>query len=132
MPAIDPATTSPLETYRSYLRQGQLAYQFSVAAQRAVFFPRLVCPFTGSTQLAWRVSAGLGQVHATTVVYPREGDPYNVALIELDEGFRMMSRVEGLPPGEVAIGQRVRVQFRAVPEEPAPLPVFVREEGAAS
>ena len=41
-------TTSPLATYISHLEKGELAYQFSPAAQRAVFFPRLVCPFTGS------------------------------------------------------------------------------------
>lgn len=123
---------SPLETYRSYLRQGQLAYQFSTVAQRAVFFPRLVCPFTGSTTLEWRVSAGVGQVHATTVVHPREGSPYNVALVELAEGFRMMSRVEGVAADQVSIGQRVRVRFVDVPEEPAPLPVFVPETESVS
>jgi len=121
-----------LETYRSYLRQGKLAYQFSPAAGRAVFFPRLVCPFTGSTALEWRVSAGIGQVHATTVVHPREGAPYNVALIDLAEGFRMMSRVDGVAASQVAIGQRVRVHFVEVPEDPAPLPVFALHEESAS
>lgn len=116
---------SPLETYRSYLRNGQLGYQYSPSAQRAVFFPRLVCPFSGTTELEWRVSQGIGTVHATTVVFPRKGDAYNVALIDLDEGFRMMSRVEGMAPEDVRIGMRVTVQFRDEPEEPAPLPVFV-------
>lgn len=116
---------SPLARYQAHLRQGQLAYQFSPAAGRAVFFPRLVCPFSGSTELLWRISQGEGSVHATTVVFPREGAPYNVALIDLDEGFRMMSRVEGLAPEAVAIGLRVRVTFQEAANQPAPLPVFV-------
>lgn len=123
---------SPLETYRSHARAGRLAYQFSAAADRAVFFPRLVCPFTGDTGLEWRISQGAGTVHATTVVFPREGLPYNVALVELDEGFRMMSRVEGVPPEQVCIGLRVKVRFLDDPKEPAPLPVFdCQPKGAA-
>lgn len=117
-------TSSPLETYRGHLRRHELAYQYSQQANRAVFFPRLVCPFTGSTQLEWRISHGLGKVHATTVVYPRDGSPYNVSLIELDEGFRMMSRVEDIAPSDIHIGLRVKVRFDTVSDEPAPLPVF--------
>ncbi len=116
---------SPLATYRAYLSRNELAYQFSPAAGKAVFFPRLVCPFTGSTKLEWRVSRGLGTVHATTVVHPREGAPYNVAMIELEEGFRMMSRVEAIDPADVRIGLRVAVRFVTVDSEPAPIPVFV-------
>ena len=54
--------TSPLATYLSHLEKGELAYQFSPAANRAVFFPRVLCPFTGSDKLEWRVSKGLGTV----------------------------------------------------------------------
>lgn len=118
-------TQSPLAIYRAHLAQGELAYQYSPQADKAVFFPRLVCPFTGSTQLDWRISKGLGEVHATTVIYPKDGAPYNVALIDLDEGFRMMSRVQEIDPHTVSIGQRVRVIFVQEEGPPAPLPVFV-------
>ena len=127
---LDKASVSPLETYRSYLREGKLAYQYSPQAGKAVFFPRLVCPFTGSTNLEWRVSAGKGEVHATTVVFPREGAPYNVALVVLDEGFRMMTRVDGIDPKSVAIGMKVRVSFVEEEGQPAPLAVFVVDEEA--
>src|SRR5262249_35473966 len=75
---------------------------------RAVFYPRMLCPFTGSDRLEWRISKGLGTVYATTVVHPIEGMPFNVALIDCDEGFRLMSRVEDIAPELVRIGQRVR------------------------
>ena len=68
----------------------------------------MICPFTGSDRLEWRVSAGLGTVYATTVTHPREGAPYNVALIDCDEGFRLMSRVEDIAPEAVQIGMRVK------------------------
>ncbi|MEF7617422.1 OB-fold domain-containing protein [Aquincola sp. MAHUQ-54] len=118
-------TTSPLARYRAFLREGRLAYQFSPAAGRAVFFPRLVCPFTGSTALEWRVSEGLGTVHATTVVHPREGAPYNVALIDVDEGFRMMSRVDAVAPEAVHIGLRVLLRVAEGAPDEGPQPAFV-------
>jgi len=49
---------------------------------RAVFYPRVICPFTGNTALEWRIASGLGTVYATTVTHPAQGEPYNVALID--------------------------------------------------
>jgi len=126
---------SPLAVYQQHLDRGELAYQFSPEADRAVFYPRVICPFTGSGRLEWRVSAGLGTVYATTVTHPREGAPYNVALIDVDEGFRLMSRVEDIAPEAVRIGMRVKFRVhRPQPDqrggdEPA-YPVFVPVEGA--
>ena len=115
---------APYARYVRYLKAGELAYQFSLAAERAVFFPRVRCPYSGQDCLEWRISSGLGTVYSTSVVYPRKDNPYNVALIDLDEGFRMMSRVVADDPLQVNIGQRVR--FRAVLEEGLddPIPVF--------
>ena len=116
---------SPLAVYQTHLEKGELAYQWSPAANRAVFYPRVICPFSGSDRLEWRVSSGLGTVYATTVTYPREGAPYNVALIDCDEGFRLMSRVEGVAPEAVRIGMRVRVRMHRPDGDEPPYPVFV-------
>jgi uncharacterized OB-fold protein len=120
-------TQSPLKTYLDHLERGELAYQFSPAANRAVFYPRVLCPFTGSDRLEWRVSAGTGTVYATTVVHPQEGAPFNVALIDCDEGFRLMSRVEDIAPNDVKIGMRVRFRVHRPGGEEPPCPVFVPE-----
>jgi acetyl-CoA acetyltransferase/uncharacterized OB-fold protein len=122
--------TPPHATYFAHLAKGELAYQWSTAAGRAVFFPRLVCPFTGSTALEWRIASGLGTVHSTTTVHPVEGAPYNVALIDCDEGFRMMSRVEDVAPQEVSVGMRVRLRVHQPAGEEAPLPVFIPADPA--
>ena len=122
-------TQSPLKTYLDHLERGELAYQFSPTAKRAVFYPRVLCPFTGSDQLEWRVSAGKGTVHATTVVHPQEGAPFNVALIDCDEGFRLMSRVEDIAPEAVKIGMRVRFRVHKPEGEDPAYPVFTPEAG---
>jgi uncharacterized OB-fold protein len=95
-----------------------------------VFYPRVLCPFTGSSKLEWRLSKGLGTVYATTVVHPAEGASYNVALIDCDEGFRLMSRVEDIDPMHVQIGQRVRFRVHRPGGEEPPCPVFVPAEAA--
>ena len=118
---------SPLATYNSHLEKGELAYQFSLEANRAVFFPRVICPFTGSDKLEWRVSKGRGTVYATTVVHPAEGAPFNVALIDCDEGFRLMSRVEEIAPDAVKIGMRVKFRVHRPGGDEAPIPVFTPE-----
>jgi len=121
---------APYARYVRHLKAGELAYQFSPVAGRAVFFPRVRCPYSGQDCLEWRISAGVGTVYSTSVVYPRKGDPYNVALIDLDEGFRLMSRVVMDDPMQVAIGQRVRFQAVAEAELDDPIPVFVPLESA--
>jgi len=125
MPTPEP---SPLKTYLAHLERGQLAYQFSPQAGRAVFYPRLICPATGSEQLEWRVSKGLGTVYSTTVVNAQDGATYNVALIDCDEGFRLMSRVEGIAPEEVQIGMRVEFRVHRPGGEEPPMPIFVPVE----
>ena len=118
------AERSPQATYLAHLEKGELAYQWSPAARRAVFYPRLVCPHSGSTELEWRIASGLGTVYSTTVVHPVEGKPFNVALIDCDEGFRLMSRVEDIAPEAVAIGMRVRFRVHRPGGEEPPMPVF--------
>ena len=115
---------SPNATFVGYLRQGKLAYQFSTVSNKAVFFPRLVCPFSGTDCLEWRESAGFGVVYSTSALHTRDSAPYNVALIDMDEGFRLMSRVEDIPAEEVRIGLRVRFRVHA-PEGEDPYPVFI-------
>ena len=115
---------SPLATYLKYLDGGELAFQVDGPEGRPVFFPRVVSPGTGNTNLAWRVSRGAGTVYATTVVYYKGEAPLNVALIDLDEGFRLMSRVEGIDATEVRIGMRVTLLIRPADDTRAAFPVF--------
>ena len=109
------AERPPLAVFAEHAARGDLAYQVD-GRGRPVWRPRYG-PYE------WRVSAGRAAVYATTVVRRRGEPPANVALVELDEGFRMMTRVEGVEPEEVRIGMRVRVRFDEG------VPVFVPEEG---
>lgn len=96
-----------------------------------VFPPRMAQPGTGAPELDWMEPSGLGTVYATTVV--RQKPPatdYNIALVDLAEGVRMMARVDGLAPQDVTIG--LAVKARVVRENDQPLVVFFPVEGASS
>ena len=115
---------SPVAICEAAWRDGRLSYPRTEEGV-PVWPPRIAAPGTGKP-LTWHDSAGLGTVYATTALHSRDTPARNVALIELDEGFRMMSRVEGLPGDAVRVGLRVRVRFTDPdPETGSRLPVFV-------
>jgi uncharacterized OB-fold protein len=117
---------APALAYRRHLENGKLGYQRCADCSAAVFYPRVLCPVCGSGALEWRESKGRGTVYATTAVHSRDRDLRSVVLVDLDEGFRMMSRVEGVPAEAVEIGARVRFEVRQG-EEDEPVAVFVLE-----
>jgi uncharacterized OB-fold protein len=114
----DQHAPGPSSVFAAALAGGILLYQRCEACGRNVFYPRLACPYCGCPRLEWRESAGRGTVYSTTAVSRRGGDPYNVALIDLDEGIRMMSKVVGIPAEAVAIGTTVRMEVERVDGHP--------------
>jgi uncharacterized protein len=104
----------PDPEYLEHLAAGRFMIQRSRGSGRHVFYPRVAEPGTGARDLEWVLASGKGVVYATTVVRVKPPAPsYNVAIVELEEGPRMLSRVEGLPPEQVTIGQRVRARIVA-------------------
>ena len=110
-------TPTPTGTAQRHWQQaldsGQFLLQHCSACDHAVHFPRELCPHCGSTALQWRTPSGQGTVHAVTTVRRKAdaGGDLNVSLIDLDEGVRLMARVDGLPLEAVRIGQRVQARI---------------------
>lgn len=118
----DLSILSPRARFLVHCARGELAFQRDPSTGRAIFYPRMAAPGSGAEDPPWEVSAGIGTVYSTTCVRSRNGD-HNVALIDMEEGFRLLSRVEGAAPDAVRIGQRVRVRMRTDDGE-EPYPVF--------
>ena len=96
---------------------------------RRHFYPRAVCPFCRSLAVCYRPASGTGSIYSYTVHRQPAGPefagdvPYVVAIVTLDEGPRMLTRIVGRPSDAVAIGQRVVfVPQRVGPE--ASIPCF--------
>lgn len=98
--------------------QGQLLIQRCTACGRAIFYPRAVCPQCHAPDPAWIAASGGGTLHSYSVLHRAgtpgwEADvPYVVALIDLDEGVRVMGNVLDAVPSTVRIGMRVHVTFQ--------------------
>ncbi len=95
-----------------------------------MFYPRAVCPHCLGNDLEWRRVSGRGRLHTFTVVHRGQkgfpiGPPYVIAIVELDEGPRMMTNLVGIDPdpAKLSIGMPVEVVFQDVSAEVA-LPHF--------
>jgi uncharacterized protein len=101
--------TSPSTPDAAALNQGRFLIQHCGSCGQHIYFPREICPHCGSDAVELVAPAGTGTVYAVTTVRrkPDAGGDLNVSLIDLDEGVRLMGRVEGVAADTVRIGQRV-------------------------
>ena len=132
---FEPPVSAVSTPFWDATRDRRLVLQHCAACTRAVWYPRVLCPHCGATELEWREVDGAATVHAVSVQYrpghPALADrvPYAVALVDLDAGVRMMTNVFGCPADEVAVGQRVRPTWEPLTDgrnllvyEPEPRP----------
>ncbi|HLN17447.1 MAG TPA: Zn-ribbon domain-containing OB-fold protein [Acidimicrobiales bacterium] len=89
--------------------RGELRYQECPDCGHRQFYPRLICTGCGG-EPAWAVASGRGTVHTFTVVRQNLSPPfvdllpYVLAIVELEEGPRMMGNVTDCDPADVHIG----------------------------
>jgi len=87
--------------------------------QSAFFYPRTLCPRCGSRDLEWSQASGTGTLHAFCVHYQssepglEDGVPFATALVDLDDGPRLMAFLVGVSedPELIEIGTRLRVEY---------------------
>lgn len=114
--------------YWEGIARGELRIQRCDACSRHVFYPRSICPHCFSDQLSWVTASGKGTIYTYTVVHQAFGSfagdvPFTVAIVELEEGVRMMTRIIDGPRERVTIGAPVRVTFESVADDMT-LPYF--------
>ncbi len=112
-------TIKPEQEYFAHLSQGRFMLQRSRSSGEFFFYPRVAAPVTGARDLEWAEVSGRGVVYAVTIMRPKPPQaPYNVVLVDLEEGPRMMSRVEGVEPQAVRIGMAVMARITTQDEKP--------------
>lgn len=130
-PSLDDPDTGPF--WRAAARH-ELCFPVCDACGTVVFYPRAHCPRCLGRDLTWQRSAGRGEVYSATTVRSsrdpafRDLVPYVLALVDLDEGVRMLTHVLADDPDRVRIGARVRVEWQRCGE--TSLPVFRLDHGA--
>jgi uncharacterized OB-fold protein len=114
--------------YWEGLARGELRIQRCDSCARHVFYPRAICPHCFSSELSWVTATGKGTIYSYTVAHQGYGAfaqdvPFVVAIVELEEDVRMMTRIVGSPREQVAIGARVEISFEKIDED-LTLPYF--------
>ena len=105
----------------------RVVFQQCGACHHTWYFQRSFCPACGHDAPATLTSAGLGIVHASTLVHRAPTDdfraaaPYRLVLVDVAEGFRMMGHADVA----LTIGERVRCRVRTIAGRL--LPYFDRE-----
>jgi uncharacterized OB-fold protein len=126
-PVPHPVPDGDSRPYWEGVTAGELRIQRCQDCVRAVFYPRALCPHCSSTHLTWERASGHGTIYSYTVVHQAYGPfagqvPFVVALIDLEEGVRLLSRIAGARES-VQIGAPVHVVFERVDDE-LTLPYF--------
>ena len=112
-----PVANADSKPYWDAARERRLVVRKCKSCGQLHFMPRYLCPACWSDQLEWVDATGAGNVHSFTIIR-RASDPafaplvpYAVALIDLEEGPRMMANIVGADALAVKIGDRVQVSF---------------------
>lgn len=123
-----PFTHGEESVFYDYCQRGELRLQYCRDCAQHIFYPRFICPTCLGSNLEWVLASGRGTVHTFTVQHRVGPDyegpmPFVIAVIELEEGVRLLSRVAGVPD-EARIGMQVSVAWAQVAEG-FQVPVFV-------
>jgi len=116
LPFPEPQTAEARHFFAAAAEE-RLELQRCGACAKIWFFPRPACVACGSERFGWIVASGRGRVHSHSTVHRapstefRERVPYVVALVDLEEGPRMMANVVGEGALEVSIGDALELTF---------------------
>ncbi|HEV7235844.1 MAG TPA: Zn-ribbon domain-containing OB-fold protein [Ktedonobacteraceae bacterium] len=110
-----PVVTEVNRPFWEGCRSGILRLQYCDQCQQHQFYPRLYCMHCGSDKLTWVTATGRGVIYSYTIIHQNKSPefvqdtPYNVAIIQLAEGPRMMSNVVGISPQDLRIDLPVKI-----------------------
>jgi uncharacterized OB-fold protein len=113
---VVPKPTPSTAHYWDGTRQGELRIQRCNTCDRHYFYPRPSCPHCGSGDVAWVVASGRARLHTYLINHrPAAGfdEPYAIAVVELEEGPRMMTNIVGVAntPEALELDMPLQVTF---------------------
>lgn len=106
----------PTEYHHQAIESGKFLIQKCNDCFTNQFFPRSFCITCTGTSLGWEEACGRGIVYSTTTIRRKidAGGDYNVCLVDLEEGVRLMGNVIDIEPNDVYIGQIVHLKIETI------------------
>jgi hypothetical protein len=87
------------------------------------YYPRPFCPACWGDTVSWKEASGRGTLYTYSVVHVNDLPPFNervpyiAAIVELDEGPRVMTNLEGIAFDDVRVGMAVVVDFKPISDD---------------
>lgn len=112
-----PAPNADTRPFWDACNEERLIVQTCKACGHVQFYPRALCVKCEGRDLDWRDAKPTGKVHTFTIVHRaptlafKAEAPYVLALIDLDDGFRMMMNIVNCEPETITIDMPVRIVF---------------------
>jgi uncharacterized OB-fold protein len=132
-----PEATPETREYWEGLKRGELRIQRCRDCGKAYFFPRPFCPQCSSKDVEWFTASGRGRLYSYIIVHRgargfEDWTPYVIAVVQLDEGPRMMTNIVGVEPTpeNLPVDMPVEVTFERQSDD-ITLPLF-RPAGASA
>ena len=129
MPRMEPQPTALTAPFWDATREQRLLVQWCEECDAGIYYPRWACPTCLGGDLTWKESTGRGELYTFNVLHqaanPMMADmvPYVVALVELDEGVRMLTNIVDTPHDDLKVGMAVTVAWEPL-SDGRHLPVF--------
>ena len=117
-----PSVSVETQAFWNAAREGRFVVPTCTACGRAHWYPRAICPFCSSGEIAWRDASGQGTIYTFSVMR-RAREPYVIAYVTLAEGPTMMTNIVDCDFDSLRIGQPVSVVFKDTENGP-PVPMF--------
>jgi len=116
LPIPVPYVSGETEPFWSGAKSGKVILPHCTVCDHTIWYPKKFCGECGSLVVEWREASGEGTLYSFTEVHRGEG-PYRdlssfvLALVDLDEGARILTNIVDADPAHLTVGQRVRAVF---------------------
>jgi uncharacterized OB-fold protein len=113
-----PEPTPETRPFWEGCQAGELRVQRCAACSHTYFPPRPFCPKCANREVAWVKASGKGKLYSYVIHHrPMPGftPPYSIAVVELDEGPRMMTNIVDCPQTPEALQLDMRLEVTFVP-----------------
>jgi uncharacterized OB-fold protein len=108
--------------------QGELRIQRCLDCTKYYFYPRSGCPNCASTNVTWEKASGRAKLHTYLISHRGMGGfadqiPYAIAVVELEEGPRMMTNIVGIEntPENLVLDMDLEVEFESRGDQAIPV-----------
>ena len=116
LPTPEPLVFEEAAPFWAGAKNGALMLPFCGGCEKVIWYPKAFCNACGASDVQWRQASGRGELYSFTEVHRGEGayrdtPSFVLALVDLDEGVRMLTNIVECAPEALRIGQRVGVVF---------------------